>query len=379
MMEVAFWVAVVLLVYPHLLYGPLVAVLGAIRPRPVKRGPHLPPVTVVIPAYDEARDIAATVENKLTQDYPPDKLEVLVVSDASTDGTDEIVGGFASRGVTLLRQEPRRGKAAALNLAAQRAKGDLIVFSDANSLFAPDAVRLLAENFADPEVGYVTGRLVHVGDDGIASTGAGLYMRLENALRRIETRFGSIIGVNGGVDAMRRDLYVDIPEHLISDFLLPLAVVERGRRVVYDSRPSARERPNSEIGREFRMRVRVALRGLQGLVYSRRLLNPLRYPGAAFGLWSHKVLRYTNVLLLPIVLLASASLARVSPFYRAALAVEVAAVAMGLVGLLPHLPRGVRRVAAVPTYVLVTTAAFGWAIVKLLRGEAMATWQPRAG
>lgn len=378
-MESVFWASALLIVYPHLLYGPLVALLGTLRPRPVRKGPHAPLVSVVIPAYNEAREIGATVENKLAQDYPVDKLEVLVVSDASEDGTDEIVKGFEARGVRLLRQEPRRGKAAGLNLAVRHAKGEVVVFSDANSLFAPDAVRRLAENFADPEVGYVTGHLDYAGGDGAASAGGGAYMRFENVLRRLETRFGSIIGVNGGIDAMRRSLYSDIPDHLISDFLLPLGVLERGLRVVYDPSATSRERPNVELGHEFRMRVRVALRGLQGLMHRRELLNPFRYPATAFGLWSHKALRYTNVLLLPLALAANMILARGSAFYRVLLFAQVAVYGLALLGLLEGLPRSLRRVTALPTYYVVTSVAFAWAVVKLLRGQAMATWQPRAG
>jgi hypothetical protein len=204
-------------------------------------------------------------------------------------------------------------------------------------------------------------------------------MRFENLLRRLESRVHSIIGVNGGVDAMRRSLYADVPEALISDFVLPLQVVESGHRVVFDPRARSTEAANVDLSTEFRMRVRVALRGLQGLVYMRRLLNPLRFPVVAFCLWSHKALRYINVVLLPAAFACGAWLSRRGGLYLALFAAQVACYALAAVGLRERLPGFVRRVTAVPTYFVVTSWAFSLALVKLLRGQTMATWKPRSG
>ena len=379
--ELAFWVSAILIVYPHLLYPALIAVAGLLRPRPVRRAKQLPRITVLIPAHNEEAQIEATVANKLAQDYPRDRLQILVVSDGSTDGTDEIVREMAAAGVELVRQEPRLGKAAALNLAVRQAKGDVLVFSDANSSFAPDTVRLLAENFADPTVGYVTGRLTYVGDSSrVSSGGSRAYMRYENLLRKWETRFHSVIGVNGGVDAMRRDQYLDVPHHLLTDFVLPLQVMGRGQRVVYDERAESTEEANAEVQREFRMRVRVALRGLQALLYMSHLLDPQRHPRAAFCLWSHKALRYTTVLLLPVALVANLTLAPHRAVYWWLLVAQLTGYALAVLGLWSsYLPPTLARLTAVPAYFLVSSAAFAVAVFRLLRGDTMATWQPRSG
>ncbi|HEX6736965.1 MAG TPA: glycosyltransferase family 2 protein [Vicinamibacteria bacterium] len=378
--EVVFWGSVLLILYPLLIYPPIVGLLGLLRPRRVRQAKQLPVVTVLIAAHNEEATIEATVANKLAQDYPRDRLQVLVVSDGSSDGTDAIVAGMAAAGVELVRQEPRRGKAAALNLAVRQARGEILVFSDANSSFAPDAVRLLCENFADPGVGYVTGRLVYLGDRSrVSSGGSSAYMRYENLLRSWETRFHSVIGVNGGIDAMRRDQYLDVPHHLLTDFVLPLQVLGRGFRVVYDERAESSEEANAEVGPEFRMRVRVALRGLQALLHMSHLLDPQRHPRAAFCLWSHKLLRYTTVLLLPLPLIASLTLAPHEPFYAWLLGAQLAAYGLGLLGLVPGLPPSLRRLTALPAYFLVTSAAFALAAVRLLRGETVATWEPRGG
>jgi cellulose synthase/poly-beta-1,6-N-acetylglucosamine synthase-like glycosyltransferase len=337
-------------------------------------------VTVLIPAYNEADCIAKTIQNKLDQNYPKDKLQIIVISDGSTDGTDDIVRGFVAQGVEFISQKTREGKAAALNEAVKYARGDIIIFSDANSLFESKAIQFMVENFADPDVGYVTGALHFVTEDTtLSGSGGGAYLRYENFLRVLETRFSSIIGVNGGVDAIRKSLYTEIPSALITDFVLPLHVIAQRYRVVYDPRVISREVANRQLGSEFSMRVRVALRAFQGLIYMRRLLNPIRYPVAAFCLTSHKLLRYMTFLFLPIALAANINLAFAEPIYQWALAVHLTAYALALLGLLAGLPRLLRKFTTVPSYFLLSNIAFSLAMLKFLRGETMATWRPRAG
>ncbi len=380
MAQWVFWCSVLLIVHPWLLYPACIALLGWLRPRPVARAPFEPQVTVLIPAWNEAGCIAATITNKLDQDYPRDRLRIVVVSDGSTDGTDDIVRGFAGRGVELLRVEGRGGKAVALNQAMRIATGQVVVFSDANSLFARDAIRRMVENFADPRVGYVTGGLSMQSDGhSVSGAGIGAYLRYEALLRDLETRAGSVIGVNGGVDAIRRELYSDIPASLITDFVLPLRVIAAGHRVVHDGRAQAVETANQELGSEFRMRVRVALRALQGLAHMARLLNPLRHPLASFCLVSHKLLRYGAFVFMVCALAANLALAADSSFYRVLLGLHLAGYGLALLGLSRHGGGPLRKLTNVPSYLLMTYAAFAVASIKFLRGQTMATWQPRAG
>ena len=377
--KICFWVSIFLIIYPSVIYPSLVCLFGLIRPRRVKHRSWFPSVTVLIPAYNEAQNIAATIQNKLDQDYPRDRVEIIVISDGSTDGTDDIVRQFSSQNVRLIRREPREGKAAALNEAVRFASGEILVFSDANSLFAPDAIRLMMENFADPEVGYVTGNLNYkIQSAGIAGNGCSAYMKYENTLRTLETRAGSIIGVNGGVDAIRRELYRDVPRNLITDFVLPLHVISTKHRVVYDERVHSSEVANSELGSEFRMRLRVSLRALQGIAYMRRLCNPFNYPWAAFSLTSHKVSRYFCFLFLSIAFATNLMLISY-PGYRVLFIAQAIAYLLALVGLRKGLPGILRNLSLVPAYFLVTNVAFAMAAIKFLQGETMATWQPRAG
>jgi len=380
MAEWIFWTSVFLVIYPYLGYPLLVFIGGSIRPRPVHRQSRQYSVTVLIPAYNEAECIAETIRNKLSQDYHDESMQVIVISDGSTDGTDEIVMGFAAQGVELLGRKAREGKAAALNEAVRQARGDIIVFSDANSLFDRETIRLMVENFADPEVGYVTGSLRFITEKvTLSGTGGSAYIHYENSLRALETRFGSIIGVNGGVDAIRRSLYMEIPPALITDFVLPLHVIAQRYRVVYDSRAVSHEAANKQLGSEFRMRVRVALRALQGIIYMRRLLNPFRYPAAAFCLVSHKLLRYMTFLFLPIALGTNIYLAFSGPLYQWILGIHLTVYALAILGLSAELPRVLRKITAVPSYFLLSNIAFGLAMLKFFRGESMATWRPRGG
>jgi cellulose synthase/poly-beta-1,6-N-acetylglucosamine synthase-like glycosyltransferase len=365
--------------YPIVGYPLVLSAIALLRPRPVRRGGWTPSVTILVPAYNEAACIAGTIENKLALDYPAERLEITVISDASEDGTDDIVRCYADRRVKLLRTAVRQGKAAALNEAIRHANGEIVVFSDANSTFAVDAVRRMVENFTDPRVGYVTGNLQYLHGEEASGRGSGAYMRYENWLRRIETRVDSVIGVNGGVDAMRRRLYAAVPADQITDFVLPLRVIAAGFRVVFDERVHSSERANQELGSEFRMRVRVALRALRGLVYMRQALNVVRAPLPAFCIFSHKILRYLSFLFLAGALIINAILAARNPSYIPLLLLQVAFYALALLGLTRNLPGALRRLTALPTYFLVSNVAFGIAALRFARGDVVATWRPRAG
>ncbi len=377
-MSAIFWVSLLLILHPYLTYPLALLAWRTVRRRPVRRAAIEPTVSVLVPAYNEAGAIGATLTALLAQDYPRDKLQVLVVSDCSDDGTDDIVRSFADRGVELLRQAERGGKALGLNAAVAQARGEIVVFCDANARFAPGAVRSLAQNFADPGVGYVTGQLT-LESAGEVTSGGGAYLRFEEWLRAAETDVASVIGVNGGCDAIRRTLYSDIPRELITDFVLPLRVIAAGHRVVFDPEAESRETANAELQSEFSMRVRVALRALQGLVHMRRLLNPLRFPGTSFCLVSHKLLRYLAFVFLATALLSNLALAVASPFYRVLLVLHLLCYGLAACGLMRIGLKRLGILAVAPAYLLMTYWAFAVACWRFLRGQTMATWKPRAG
>ena len=379
--ELLFWGALAGLVYVYAGYPLLVYLGGRVFPQPVRKAAAEPTVTIVIAAHNEERHIAGTIENKLALDYPADRKQIVVVSDGSTDGTDRIVQQFADRGdVVFVRQEPRNGKTAALNRAVQHATGELLVFADANSLYSSDALRRLAANFSDPRVGYVTGKLRYLNPDGsMTGDGCGAYMRYENLLRTWETAFGSIVGVNGGIDAVRRHLYQPMQPDDLPDLVLPLRVIEQGYRVVYDPDALLSETANANPQDEYRMRVRVSLRALWTLADMPGLLNPLRHGWYAVQLWSHKVLRYFAFLLIATTFVTSAWLAGSTPIYAFMFAGHLLVGVMAALGFLTERSgRQVRLLYVAYYFVLVNLAALQ-AFVKFLRGERARVWRPRLG
>jgi cellulose synthase/poly-beta-1,6-N-acetylglucosamine synthase-like glycosyltransferase len=384
LVEFGLWTCLGLVAYIYVGYFVCAFLLASVLRRNVSKADIEPSITVVISAFNEEQEIQATVVNKLSQHYPSDRLDVIVVSDGSTDRTDDIVRKLADHSegrVRLLRQEPRQGKTRALNMALSHTSSNIVVFADANSMYAPNALRSLVRNFADPSVGYVTGQMIYTNPAGGGiGGGSGTYMSYENALRVLETRLGSIVGVDGGIDAVRRELYVPMGSDQLPDFVLPLSVVEQGKRVVYESDAKVYEPALADASDEFRMRVRVSLRALWALYDSRHLLNPFRYPLFAWQLISHKVLRYGAFLPIVGLFLLNLMLAVAGqPFYLGFLLLQLIVYAVAALG---HFIRQTNSKASklfVSYYFVVLNAACGFAFWKLLRGQKIVLWKPRQG
>jgi cellulose synthase/poly-beta-1,6-N-acetylglucosamine synthase-like glycosyltransferase len=383
MLEWAFWTFLFVGVYPYAVYPALAVVLAHVLRRPVAaRDDFWPRVTVLTAAYNEAAHIEATVRNKLTQDYPAELLDVIVVSDASTDRTDEIAGAIAAEDprVRLIRQATRQGKTAALNLAIREARGDIVVFSDANSIYRAGSIRSLVRNFADPAVGYVTGKMVYVDSDGsLVGDGCSAFMRYENSLRAAETMMGSIVGVDGGIDAVRKGLYQPMRADQLPDFVLPLTVVEQGYRAVYEPAAVVTEATLTTGASEYRMRVRVTLRALWALWDKRELMNPFKTGLFAWQLWSHKLMRYLAFVPLALALVLNWLLLDAGSIYLLGAGLQVL-LALCMVTAVTG-PRLIGKSA--PIRYCVYFALLNWtsavALLKFVRGQKQVLWQPRTG
>lgn len=377
--------SLVWLVYTYLGYPVALAILAALRGRDDEptTADSLPRVTIITCAFNEATVIGENIANKLALDYPAELVDMIVVSDESEDGTDAIVQGFADENpgrVQLLRQVPRQGKTSGLNLAAPRVRGEIIVFADANSIFEPDALRRLVAPFVDPKVGYVTGKMIYSNPDGsVTGDGCTTYMRYENHLRDLETRVGSVVGVDGGVDAMRASLYRDMRADQLPDFVLPLRVVEQGYRVAFAPAAILREEALDSTGREYRMRVRVSLRAMWALLDHRQLFDPRRFPVFSWQLTSHKLLRYGAFLPQIVALVANVALLGESVGFEALLAAQIAFYVLGALGWWatrggPRLP-----LTTPPYYLILLNLACAHAAWKFVRGEKQVLWAPRVG
>ena len=380
-MVTSFWLALFLGLYPFVLYPALARGAAWLRRRAVQKAPISSTVTVVIAAFNEAACIERTVRNKLAQAYPADRLNVIVVSDGSEDGTDQILERLAAAESRLRwwRQEPRAGKSAALNGAIRQARGDIVVFADANSVYAPDAVSRLVSNFADREVGYVTGKMIYGNPGGSAiGDGCSAYMRFENWLREQETAIGSVVGVDGGVDAIRRELFQELRADQLPDFVTPLRVVAQGYRAVFEPGALLQEDALADQASEFRMRVRVTLRALWALRDCRTLLSPVGQPVFAWQLWSHKVLRYLAFIPLCVALGLSILLAG-NVLYLSIAAAGLAVLACALLGHFFPAAGARARVIRLAQYFVLLNAASGIATFRFLRGERITVWKPRTG
>ena len=375
--ELIFWTSAAALFYTYAGYPLLVLLVSSLRPRPVRSAPHEPSVSVIITAYNEERDIRQKLENTLALRYAPEKLEVIVASDCSTDATDEIVGEFAQRGVRLHRQAERLGKTAAQNAAVLKARGEIILFSDATTLYQPDVLEVMMPSFADQSVGCVAGRLVYVdpAQSGVGQ-GARSYWGYETFLKRHESRACSLIGASGCLYAVRRSAYVPLYHEACSDFVIATVMVEQGLRAVYEPGAVCTEETNRQAAKELRMRVRVITQTFTDLWQHRGMLNPLRSGFYAVQLLSHKILRYLVPFFLILIFTSSLVLAPRSFFYALALAAQACFYAAALVSwAFEHV--GVRvPLLSLPQYFVLANLAALLAFYQFLRGERYARWEP---
>jgi glycosyltransferase involved in cell wall biosynthesis len=368
------------LFYVYAGYPALVFVLGIIRNRRVAKSAFEPVVSILIAAYNEEKSIGPTLKNKLELDYPKDKLEIIVISDGSTDGTDEIASGFAASGVRLIRQEPRAGKTAGLNKAVGAARGEILVFSDANSIFEADALGKLVANFKDPTVGYVTGKMVYSSPGaGEGGDGCSAYMRYENFLRVHETKAGSVVGVNGGIDAVRKNLYDPMEADQLPDFVLPLKIVEKGFRVVFEPSALLKEESLKSSSDEYRMRVRVSLRALWALYDMKQLLGLGKDTIYAWQLWSHKVLRYGAFVFLIGLYMTNLALWSAGSLYKVFFVMQNAMVAGAIASAFLAKIDIDQKYLYLFKYFFLLNLASAHAFFKFLLRRKQVVWTPRKG
>ncbi|MFY9619538.1 MAG: glycosyltransferase family 2 protein [Pyrinomonadaceae bacterium] len=375
--EIFFWFAAAALVYTYAAYPVLVTLISMLRPRRLMRGPYQPTVSVIITAYNEERDIAGKLENTLALDYPKELLEIIVASDCSSDRTDEIVRGFESRGVQLYRQPQRLGKTTAQNSAVERATGEILLFSDATTMYDPNVLRAMMPNFADATVGCVAGRLIYVDPSGSAvGRGAVSYWNYETFVKKHESRACSLIGASGCMYAVRRSAYLPLYPEAHGDFIIATKMVQQRLRTVFEPEAICTEETNRRAGNELSMRVRVITQTFNDLWRHRAMLNPFRSGFYAVQLFSHKVMRYLVPFFLVVTFVTSAALVTTSLFYRLAFAVQVIGyVCAALSAALERV--GFRsRVLALPQYFVLANLASVLALYKLVRGERYARWEP---
>jgi cellulose synthase/poly-beta-1,6-N-acetylglucosamine synthase-like glycosyltransferase len=366
--------------YAYFLYPGVLRLWGSLRPAPRQFGdpPEWPLVSIVVPSYNEEQAIRRTIESLLAIDYPAERRQILIVSDASTDRTDEIVLEYADRGVELLRLAVRAGKTAAENAALERLRGTIVVNTDATIRIMPGSLKPLIRVFQDPTIGVASGRDVSVGDLGAeANQGESGYVGYEMWVRSLETRVGSIVGASGCFYAIRRSLHETlVPAALSRDFASALMAREQGLRAVSVEAAVCLVPRTTSLQREFRRKIRTMARGLETLWFKRHLMNPLRHGRFAWMLLSHKLARWLVFLAAPVAVIGLMLLSLRSTAAALCLVVVLLVMLLGAVAM--RTPEGKRLppVVAFCGFVLASHVAGFIAWTKALRGELNPIWEP---
>lgn len=368
-----FWMAVGTLLYTYIGFPILVVVRGLLLRRPFHTAPITPSVSLIIAAHNEVDYIVKKLDNAHQLDYPHDKLEIIVASDGSDDGTNELVRAYNSSLVRLL-ELPRQGKNRALNAALPLARGEVIVFTDADSMIAPAALLHLVAPLADPSVGGVAGNY-HYERGAKEGVGERTYWSFDRVLKEMESRAGNVISATGQLYAIRSELVPRVATGVTDDFFISVRAIIGGQRLVFAPDALVTGPVSASDDAEFRRKVRILMRGLNSVWCSRELLNPFKYGFYAMQLLSHKVLRRMMAIPLCITAVTAPLLWRRGPFYRLATLVQLAVHGLALAG---YLLRGTRigrmKPLSIPFFFDMVNLASLLAAWSLLRGKRHDVW-----
>jgi len=380
-LEVLFWLSAATILYTYVGF-PLLLFL---RSRWCRRDPQqadiTPAVSLIVVAHNEAACIRKKLDNLLALDYPRDCLDIIVASDGSDDGTNDIVAQYETKGIKLLAL-PRRGKIPTLNAAVAHASGEILAFSDANSLYTPNALRSLARPFADASVGGVAGNQSYIdGDRGSsAAQGERVYWNFDQQLKRYQSAAGSVTSATGAIYAIRRELFEPVPSGVCDDAVISYRVVVRGFRMMFEPEAKAYESVSSSARAEFRRKVRICARGLRGLLAVPQLFHPFHYGFYSLQLFSHKLLRWLLVWPLITLFLTSLMLHWAGPVYRLAAVVQLVFYGSALTFFLAQELTGsvkVPKFLALPFYFCLANTASLCAQWSVLQGQRIDQWDVR--
>ena len=372
--QAIFWFSVGFVFYAYAGYPLILFTIGLFRSRQVRRSPIQPTLSLIITAYNEEKRIKEKLQNTLDLDYPKDRLEIVVASDCSTDGTDDIVRSFSSSGIRLVRSVTKGGKEAAQKLAVESTSGEILVFSDVATVLEAEALKNIVSNFADETVGCVSSVDRFLDVDGKVS-GEGAYVRYEMFLRQVESRVNTLVGLSGSFFAARRAVCLNWAPDLQSDFNTLLNSVKLGLRGVADSDSVGYYKNLADQRKEYERKVRTIVRGISVFMRSVSLLNPLSYHLFAWQLFSHKLCRWLVPFAMIAALVTNGFLASLSPWYRVlgmgqALFYALAAVYL-LSGRLPD--NGMLRI---PSFFVMVNVSILDAWLRYLRGDRIVSWTP---
>ena len=374
--EITFWALVFVVVYVYAGYPLLLRLMRvATGGKPVQYGNYRPPVTLVVSAFNEADVIGGKIRNSLEIDYPKELMEILVVSDASDDGTDEIVQEYEEDGIRLLRMQDRGGKTLGLNEAIKTANGEVIIFSDANAMYKTNAIKALVRNFYDPNVGAAVGESTYSDSANDAEKSESAYWRYETAIKKLESQLGSVVGGDGAIYAIRKELCRPMTADALSDFVNPCQIVEQGKRCLYEPDAVSVEEAAGSFSKEFRRKVRIVNRAWRATMSMKHLLNPFRFGFFAVELLSHKLLRWLVPIMLVTILALNAVLCDRHLIYQVVFCLQLLFYSLAVVGNLLHKTRqDLPMILYIPFYFCLVNIACARGIVEAYIGKTYTTW-----
>lgn len=373
-LKIFFWLCSLLTAYVYFLYPLIIMRISRSAGRNYIKGDILPSVSVIITAYNEERNIARKIENTLELDYPKELVEIIVGSDGSTDRTEKIVRAYEDRGVRLLCFPKNRGKTMVQNDCVREAKGEIMVFMDAASLCGRDSLRKLVANFADHRVGAVAGRVAFTqAVENLTTESQGIYWKYEQFLKKAESSLGSLVGVDGPLYAIKKELCERLDEDMMSDFISPLLVIKNGHSVVYEPEAVTYEEATGRPGDEIRTRRRIVNRGFAVLSKHRELINPAADPLLAWQIISHKILRWL-VGFYYMGMLASSLLLAARWFFFLAFSGLMAVLCLS------HYSLWIRdrqsRLFTIPYYFVLVNLAAVLGSIDFIKGRKVIAWKP---
>jgi cellulose synthase/poly-beta-1,6-N-acetylglucosamine synthase-like glycosyltransferase len=378
-MKILFWVSLFSLLYAYVGYPVVIWLISRLAPsRPVRRDDtFFPTVSLLISAYNEETVIESKINNALSLNYPKELLDIVVISDGSNDRTNEIVKTYDSRGVVLHYYEGRIGKTACLNRSVPASRGDVIVFSDANSMYDRDAIRNLAANFADGRIGFVTGYTRYAADtEGGVVTSIGIYGAIEKFTKKAESIVNSCVGADGAIFAIRKKLYVPLRAADINDFVIPLTIIRQGYRGVLEESAFCVEKTVEDQRGEVKRQVRITNRTLRAIFHNIGLFNPLVYGVFSFELFSHKVAKFLSPFFALVLLVCTVALLNSGTVYLLFLLAQLLVMIFAWLGYREQSAGLLSKAGSLcRTFITMNLAiAGGW--IQFLRGEAYTTWSP---
>ena len=370
MLEVIFWISVGLILQTYIFYPLILYLLSSKKGEIDLKTDVFPTVSLIIAAYNEERVIEKKIKNSLSLDYPEEKMEIIVVSDGSTDRTEEIVKKYRDRRIRLISSGKRVGKTECQNISTQKANGDILIFSDANSMYRENAVKILVRNFANSRVGCVGGRLQYTAK-GTSAQSESIYTKYESYVKSLESKVCSPIGVDGSIYAVRRSVFIPLEKDAVSDFIEPILIYRNGWKVIYEKEALITEELSASMQSSIARRVRIVTGALYSLKYIMDMLNPFRWRLFAFELISHKVIRWLQPFFLIAIFISNIFLLDKLPFLIFFLLQSLLYV-LGILGLIFESISFFK----LPAYFLGMNLALIISWINLIRGKNFEIWQP---